>query len=232
MTRTQIVIPCYNESESLDNLIQECRKVVEASKNEVHFLIVDNGSTDSTEDIINSKVGLFFGIEFLRVFPNQGYGGGIISGLEKSTAEIVGWTHADLQTPLMDCLSAVRLLKDGNVLAKGKRTGRPVLDRVFSKCMGVFESILFAAPLVEINAQPTVFTRDFYSKWGNVPTDFSIDLYALVMSHQLGVPVVRFGVEFSPRRFGNSKWNFGFTSRIRFIERTIKYSLSLRQDLK
>jgi len=41
----------------------------------------------------------------VRVPVNQGYGLGILSGLRAATGEIIGWTHADLQTDVMDVLT-------------------------------------------------------------------------------------------------------------------------------
>lgn len=97
--------------------------------------------------------------------------------------------------------------------------------------MGIFESFLFTSFLEEVNAQPTLFKRNFYEKWYYPPTDFSLDLYALVMAVKSGLGIKRIKVLFLPRIFGRSKWNDGFKSRVKFIKRTIKYSLELRRTL-
>jgi hypothetical protein len=97
--------------------------------------------------------------------------------------------------------------------------------------MGTFESILFGSRLEEVNAQPTLFTKNFFERWENPPTDFSLDLYALVMAVKNGLGIRRINVEFLPRQFGQSNWNIGIKSRIRFIKRTIKYSLELRRSV-
>jgi glycosyltransferase involved in cell wall biosynthesis len=229
--KAQIVIPCFNEAESLSRLFAECQIVVKESQQSINFILVDNGSTDGTFSFFEQHKDIDSGVTFLSVTPNRGYGGGIVAGLNSTTSERIGWTHADLQTPLTDCIRGMALLDSGYDFVKGSRRGRPFLDRFFSSGMAFFESYLFSASLKEINAQPTIFTQDVYTRWSDIPIDFSIDLYALVMATKENLRVARFPVEFLPRIHGESKWNSGFKDRIRFVRRTISYSLRLKRIL-
>jgi glycosyltransferase involved in cell wall biosynthesis len=231
MIQTQIIIPCFNELDGLLNLIDECLEVIELSNSSLGFILVNNGSKDGSEQIFNEVIGKYPSIEIVNLSVNQGYGGGILAGLESSNAQIIGWTHADLQTPLIDCFEAAKIIDAGTSFVKGRRKGRSMSDRIFSQGMGVFESVLFGSRLEEVNAQPTLFTKNFFETWQNPPTDFSLDLYALVMAVKNRLGIRRINVDFLPRQFGQSNWNFGIKSRIRFIKRTIKYSLELRRSL-
>lgn len=231
MIQAQIVIPCFNEADGLSNLIAECLEVIQLSKGVLGFILVNNGSQDSSKLIFGEVNGKFPNIKIVDLPENQGYGGGILAGLKESSASIIGWTHADLQTPLIDCLRVVERMENDATLVKGQRVGRSISDRIFSGGMGIFESLLFQSRLAEINAQPTVFHRNFLEKWANPPYDFSLDLYALVMAVKSELQIRRITVDFLPREFGHSKWNMGIKSRIKFIRRTIKYSLHLRKVL-
>lgn len=231
MLVAEIVIPCFNEGKNLKKLVSECEKVTQLSENQVGFILVNNGSTDgSDKKFLELVAGTNF-IKYVSLNHNQGYGGGILAGLEQVTAPISGWTHADLQTPLADCLTGVRSIQNGDDFAKGRRTGRKAGDKLFSLGMGLFESILFRRRLFEINAQPTIFRTEILKEWKNPPSDFSLDLYALVMASKGGIKITRFPVNFLPRQFGESKWNLGFKSRIKFIRRTLSYSFVLRRAL-
>jgi len=232
MSNIDIVIPCFNESGNLERVIRESSEIVNESNHQINFILVDNGSTDNSLEVVRQFGKLPTGVRVISTSPNRGYGGGILFGLRSSSAPYVGWTHADLQTPLKDCLKAIELL-DGNAdFVKGNRVNREIGDKLFSVCMGLLESLIFGTHLREINAQPTIFKRDFFEKWEDPPTDFSLDLYALVMARRARSDIERFNVSFLKRSAGNSKWNDGFTSRIRFIRRTISYSLQLRRNLK
>ena len=227
MIELQIVIPCFNEGPNLNRLWEECLNVVKDSR-EIQFIIVDNGSDDETSQIVASKVGVDPNIIFVTLDVNEGYGGGILAGLEKTSSEFVGWNHADAQTPLADCVIGGLLLNSGFDFVKGKRKGRRLDERFFSFGMGLLMSVLFKLSLMEINAQPTLFKREFLVDWSSPPKDFSLDLYALIMARRHGIKVARFKVHFLPRIYGRSKWNFGLTSRIKFIRRTLNYALILR----
>lgn len=232
MSYMDIIIPCFNESGNLERVIRESNEIVDESNHQINFILVDNGSTDNSLEVIQRLGTLPTGIQVISTTPNRGYGGGILFGLNSSSAPYVGWTHADLQTPLRDCLKAIELLQGNVDFVKGSRVGRKVGDRLFSVCMGLLESLIFRTCLREINAQPTIFKRDFFEKWENPPSDFSLDLYALVMARRARTDIRRFSVSFLKRTSGNSKWNDGFRSRIRFIRRTVIYSLQLRRNLK
>ena len=231
MIKSQIVIPCFNESDGLLNLIEECRIVIESSDNSIGFILVNNGSRDASDLLFSEMRGKYPNIQIVDLPENLGYGGGIIAGLKVSTAQTIGWTHADLQTPLIDCLKAIESIEGGLSFVKGLRMGRPIPDRFFSWGMGIFESLLFGTRVEEINAQPTIFKRDFFENWQSPPTDFSLDLYALVVAIKSGMKFGRISVLFLPRQFGNSNWNLGFKSRMKFIKRTMKYSFDLRKVL-
>lgn len=232
MINVQIVIPCFNESDGLLILINECLSVIELSNNSLGFILVNNGSEDGSKQIFDELIGKYPNIEIVNLPINRGYGGGILAGLKSSNAQIIGWTHADLQTPLIDCLVAARTILDGTSFVKGWRKGRSISDRTFSRGMGLFESVLFGSRLEEVNAQPTLFTKNFFERWQNPPINFSLDLYALVMAVRNGLRIQRLRVEFLPRQFGQSKWNMGFRSRLKFIKRTVKYSFELKKALR
>ena len=94
--------------------------------------------------------------------------------------------------------------------------------------MSIFETILLRRILYDVNAQPTIFPKDFYEKWVNPPTDFSLDLYSYYFAIKNKYKIDRIKVNFLKRIYGESKWNYNFFSRIRFISRTVNYSIKLR----
>ena len=94
--------------------------------------------------------------------------------------------------------------------------------------MSIFESILLNKFIYDINAQPTIFPKKFYKTWVNPPTDFSLDLYAYYLALKNDYKVKRIKVNFHKRISGLSKWNINFNSKIKFILRTIKFSLKLK----
>lgn len=226
-----LIIPCYNEVDNLDTLIENCKPLL--INKEIEIVLVNNGSTDGTIEKMSPLSLEYENLVTVDLKRNLGYGGGIISGLKVSRGEIIGWTHADNQTSPMDFLEAIKLFKEESpILVKGYRYGRSIIDYIFSYGMGLFETVLLKKWLVEINAQPTVFTRSFYQSWMNPPSDFSLDLYVYYMAIMDKIPLKRIKVHFGPRLYGESKWNLGFKSKLRFIKRTIKFSFELKRKYR
>lgn len=225
--RFSLVIPCFNEKDNLVALSEACSVLLEIEGIEV--IIVDNGSTDGSLKTLRTLESETFRV--VKLDKNAGYGGGILAGLQESRGSIVGWTHADLQTDPADCIRGLELFgrEDNRLFVKGARFGRPFTDRAFSYGMAVFESALFRTKMREINAQPTMLSRELLNDIWAAPTDFSFDLYVYVMAQKMGYSVRRFPVIFGNRIHGSSKWDFGWKSRLKFIQKTISYSVTLRK---
>jgi len=228
-----LVIPCYNEAKGLPELIRRARFVADEGGGEV--ILVDNGSADESAAVLFGELGpeLVPGsVWWVKVEVNQGYGFGIRAGLASSRADFIGWTHADLQTDPLDVLRALDYLPDhprGDLFVKGVRLGRPLADRVFTAGMSIFETLLLRRVLTDINAQPTMFSRSLMERWGEAPSDFSLDVFALYAARRLSFRVLRFPVIFADRKFGSSSWNTDFAAKWKFIKRTMDFSLEMKK---
>ena len=232
--KLSIVIPCYNEQSSIPELLFKCNKAVKASKDQIEFVIVNNGSTDETKLVINRNNPGTKNIKFFHIEKNSGYGNGILFGLTHCTGEIMGWTHADLQTDPIDVLAGHKILSDAsdkNIFIKGSRKGRSFFDNFFTISMSIFESLLLGTYMWDINAQPTMFHRELYKKWKNPPNDFSLDLYAYYFAKINSCVIKKFPVYFGKRVYGTSHWNTGIKSKYNFIKRTLLYSFTLKKNL-
>ena len=231
MYRVSLVIPCYNEEQSLPRLIAHCESAFKDK--DVEVILVDNGSTDHSASVIRQVVTESF-VRCVRVEENQGYGFGILAGLREAQGNYLSWTHADMQTDPADLLQALALVVPtggDRCFIKGKRYGRPLFDRFFTAGMSLFETLLLGVKMNDINAQPTVFSKAFFLTWEQPPRDFSLDLYAYYMAKKHGLEIKRFPVLFADREHGVSHWNTSIRSKIKFITRTMRYSFNLRKEL-
>ena len=180
--KLSLVIPCFNESENLSTLLDKCYLL--SKKINLELIIVNNGSQDNSSAVlkrIQNKNNFF---RILEIKKNLGYGHGIYSGLKQASGDIIGWTHADLQTSPLDLIEGVNLFSCNkspeNLFIKGNRFGRNFFDSFFTFGMSIFESILFKSYVYDVNAQPTIFHSNFLKYWDNPPEDFSLDLYAYI----------------------------------------------------
>ena len=236
MKKLSIVIPCYNESGSLPNLVQVCREACGA-REDVEFIFVDNGSTDGTQEIFKAllaKPENAFA-HLMHVPINQGYGYGILQGLYMADGQILSWTHADLQTDPNDIVLAYELykveLESNRCIVKGERKGRNLFDNIFTGGMSLISSLFLNQKLWDINAQPKIFHRDFMDHLKKAPYDFSLDLYVLFVANRIKISIESFPVFFSNREFGEAKGGGTLKGKFKLIKRTIGYIIELRNDI-
>jgi glycosyltransferase involved in cell wall biosynthesis len=226
-----LIIPCHNEADNLPLLIKRCGEL--ATRSDIEVILVDNGSTDSTAALLESLLPKYPRCRSIRIEKNQGYGYGILSGLKEAQGDILGWTHGDIQTDPKDALLGLELYEKhgGDIFVKGRRTGRPLMDVLFTIGMSIFETILLVRPMWDINAQPTIFSRNFFETWISPPNDFSLDLYVYYHALRQGSKIYRFPVKFSRRAHGVSHWNVSWAAKFNFVCRTVDYSFKLKRRL-
>ena len=229
--RLSVVIPCYNEAANLPLLVPRCAALTKACKAEV--ILVDNGSQDDSPVVLAQLLANESAVRTVRVERNQGYGFGILAGLRAAKGDVLAWTHADMQTDPMDAVVGFKLFDaapdQAGLFVKGRRYGRPAADVLFTVGMSVFETALMQSRLWDINAQPTMFSREFFDTWSSPPNDFSLDLFAYYKARRSGLAIKRFPVQFGKRAYGRSHWNVNWAAKRKFIQRTVAYSLTLRR---
>lgn len=235
MIKLSVIIPCYNEEKNIPLILERFSEVVKRS--DIEIILVNNGSTDNSQVILDRLLPKYPFAKTHFVETNQGYGHGILEGLAIAEGEYLGWTHADMQTDPKDIAKVIEIIEQEldssrNIFVKGERKGRPLADNIFTLGMSLFESALLGYKLWDINAQPTIFHRDFYEKWEMPPKDFSLDLFAYYYARKLGLKIHRFNVQFPERIHGTSSWNISFKAKYKFIKRTVDFSFALKKRLK
>lgn len=235
-----LILPCYNEGDNLRVLMESLDRLASAYS-DLEIILVNNGSTDHSADILESLISNRNSHIFrtVKVEKNIGYGFGILSGLRAAKGEILAVTHADRQTDPMDVLKALEIYranqnKDSMLLVKGYRKNRRPAEAIFSYLMALLASAALGVRMTEINAQPKLFSSDFFRQVEQrAPHDFSLDLYLLYMAKRKG-RILDFPVDFSPRVAGESKGGSGSTWKVKWklIKRSFTYIFELRRSLK
>jgi polyisoprenyl-phosphate glycosyltransferase len=230
LVKASLVIPCYNESGNIGELVALLDEDFVAADCEV--LLVENGSTDDTAKVLQTAIKGKNHIRIVSVAVNRGYGYGILQGLAAAKGDILAWTHADLQASPKDLLEGLKIFQKSQdasrLFVKGQRYGRSFRDVVFTWGMTLFEFLLLGRWMVEINAQPTMFHRQFFQTWSDPPHDLTLDLYAFHKSGDLKLSIQRFPVYFGDRAYGEGQ-NEALTSKFRNSWRTMAYSVGLRR---
>lgn len=91
MTKLSIIIPCYNEKKTIVEIIKRVQKV-SLPNIEKEIIVVDDGSTDGTPEIVQAIAGIKYFHE-----KNTGKGGAVKTGFRHATGDILIIQDADLE---------------------------------------------------------------------------------------------------------------------------------------
>jgi glycosyltransferase involved in cell wall biosynthesis len=103
-----VVIPCYNERDTVEALLDR----VHATPFEKQIVVVDDGSTDGTRQILE-RLKPKYGLELIFHTTNQGKGGAIASGFAAANKDVVVIQDADLEYDPADYAALVKPIEEG-----------------------------------------------------------------------------------------------------------------------
>ena len=230
--KLSIVVPCYNEQDNIPLILERFKDVIK--RDDIEVILVNNGSTDNSEKVFEELLPNYPFAKMVKIEVNQGYGYGILQGLNAAVGKYIGWTHADMQTDPNDVIKALDIIEKENkekIYIKGNRKGRSLFDQFFTFGMGCFETLFMGEFLWDINAQPNIFSRELFDNWQNAPLDFALDLFAFYEARRRGYKIIRMPVMFPERIHGSSHWNTGLAGKWKFIKRTMEFSFKLKKGL-
>ena len=161
----------------------------------------------------------------VTVVRNLGYGHGLMAGLKSARFEVCAFSHADEQCEPADVFCAFAVYeKGGEQVVKGRRNGRRIFDRLFSRGFELAARMILGRRITEINAQPKVFPSFLIGDIEkDAPKDFAFDIHVLLRAKEHNLPIREIQVSFPPRAHGVSRWATTLRSKIRHIRLMLSY---------
>lgn len=132
MKKLAIVVPCYNEHEILEMSCNELRKVLkdliekEKINNDSFILLVDDGSKDTTWDLIQNANREFANVYGLKLAANVGHQNALLAGIlaAKDLCDMMITIDADLQDDTLAIEKMVDKYNQGADVVYGVRNDR------------------------------------------------------------------------------------------------------------
>ena len=145
MDKISIIVPCYNEQESLPLFYKEFNRATASMKDEVEFelIFVDDGSKDGTMEEVYKLKEMDSRVFYVSFSRNFGKEAAIYAGLKNATGDFVALMDADLQDPPALLPEMYSYVKNGEydsvatrrVTRKGEPPIRSFFARMFYKIM-------------------------------------------------------------------------------------------------
>ncbi len=150
-----IVLPAFNEAKSLKVLLPDLIKTLKAERLDSTIYVIDDGSTDGTERIVNTFSRRFPQIKLIVHRTNKGLAEAINTGFKTALAkskngDILITMDADNTHLPGLIIRMVRLINEGNDIVVSSRfvsgsrvRGVPLFRRLLSRTSGIIFKILF-----------------------------------------------------------------------------------------
>ena len=134
-----IVVPCYNEEESLPYFYEEMSKVMKKMDYvKFELIFVEDGSKDKTLSMLKDLSKKDDRVKYISFSRNFGKEAGMLAGLANAKGDYVAIMDADLQDPPKLIIEMYDILKDKEYdcvgLRRVTRKGEPPIRSFFAKC--------------------------------------------------------------------------------------------------
>ena len=203
-----IVIPVYNEAESLSILLQQIHTVLKTHAYCAEVVFINDGSTDATAEVLEALVASaqLSLIQVIHFKHNQGKAEALSAGFAAATGNIVITMDADLQDDPAEIPKLLDALDNGNYdVVSGWKFPRkdPFEKRAFSFIFNSVTAWLTGVKLHDMNCGFKVYRAEV-AKELHLYGD--LHRYIPILAYQIGYRVGEIKVKHHPRRFGVSKY--------------------------
>ncbi|MDE0314722.1 MAG: glycosyltransferase family 2 protein [Candidatus Poribacteria bacterium] len=207
-----IVIPAYNEAESLPVLFQRIQIVIKTHDYTAEVIFVNDGSTDGTDEVLEQlaleQVSDNLQVHVIHFRRNQGKAEGLMAGFSAARGKIVITMDADLQDDPQEIPKLLDALEKGNAdLISGWKYPRkdPLEKRMFSFVFNRVTAFFTGVKLHDMNCGFKIY-RSEVVKTLHLYGD--LHRYIPILANAAGFSVAEVKVKHHPRQFGVSKYGF------------------------
>ena len=225
--KVSIVIPCFNEANTIEYLVQA---VLSAPLTNREIIIVDDYSTDSTREILRTKIdGLVDKIIYHE--SNQGKGAALRTGFSNVTGDVVIIQDADLEYNPQEYPVLLKPILDGKAdVVYGSRFQGGQAHRVIyfwhykgNQFLTLLSNMFTNLNLTDMETCYKVFRIDILKKIKIQENRFGFEPEITAKIAQLGCRIYEVGISYSGRTYDEGK-KISWKDGLRAIWCILKYN--------
>lgn len=205
-----IIIPVYNEESTILEILKRIEKIdltnLDVKK---EIIIVDDGSTDGTRDILRNLENKY---KIIYHPQNQGKGAAVHTGLNYVSGEIVLIQDADLELNPQDYPSLIKPILEGkSKVVYGSRNLEKINTPHYwsfyfgGKFLTWLTNFLYGSNLTDVSIGYKVFKTDVIKKLGLERKGFEFCEEVTAKILKRGYKIIEVPVQYSPRKFQEGK---------------------------
>jgi glycosyltransferase involved in cell wall biosynthesis len=172
MNKISFVIPVYNEEKSISNTIKSLKKMIKTVGLSYEIIIVNDCSTDKTEDILNSLQDVLI----INNTKNLGYGASIKKGIRISKSKYIAIVDADGSYPINEFPKLFKYIDSYDmVVASRDKMGIPTIRKPAKWVITCLANYVSSYKIPDLNSGMRVFNKELALKYWNLyPSRFSL----------------------------------------------------------
>jgi len=196
MPELSIVIPAYNEAGRIAPTLDSISAHMETRGDDYEIIVVSDGSTDSTDDIVESYANVNPRIRLISYHPNCGKGCAVRRGMLEAHAKNILLSDADLATPIEEIKLLEQTAATGYDIVVGSRAlknstiigWRPWYRRLSGKVFNFFIRMLAVPDILDTQCGFKYFRNGSASKIFSYArlNGFGFDVEALYLARKFG----------------------------------------------
>ena len=225
--KLSIVIPCFNERETILTLINAVRSAPVESK---QIIIVDDGSTDGTREILNT-IQNDEDLDIIFHTRNQGKGAALRTGFAAATGEICIVQDADLEYDPQEFPLVIQPIVDGKadvVFGSRFQSGRPhrvvyFWHRIGNGLLTLLSNIFTDLNLTDMETCYKAFRREIIQSIKIEESRFGFEPEVTAKISRKNLRIYEVGISYYGRTYSEGK-KIGWKDGIRAIYCIFKYN--------
>ena len=209
-----IVIPVYNEKDSIKDLLDETIKVMNLNKLNYELIVINDGSTDSTWDVLENLFSQFNKLKVINLRKNYGQTAAMAAGFETANGEIIITLDGDLQNDPNDIPKLIEGINEGYDLIcgwrfkrKDKLINRKIPSKIANKLIGIVTGIY----LHDYGCSLKAFKKEILN---DIKMYGELHRFLPVLANIEGAKIKEIKVNHRIRKYGSSKYGIDRTFRV------------------
>ncbi len=200
-----VVIPVFNEEESLKKLYAELFRVLESYAS-WEIIFIDDGSDDNSYSVLMDIADENRRVTVIRFLKNFGKADALSEGFKHSRGNIIITIDADLQDDPSEIPNLVKKIQEGWDLVSGWKKNRkdPLSKRIPSRLFNVVTRLFTGLKIHDFNCGLKAYRRKVINA---VNIYGGLHRYIPAMAYQNGFSVTEIEVHHRQREFGQTKYS-------------------------
>ena len=226
MPDLSLVIPVYNEAENLPLLYDSIKQVLKPIKQKWEIVFVDDGSTDTSLDVLQSLVKKDPGHIRVIVFRrNFGQTAAIAAGIDHSQGETIVLLDADMQNDPADIPRLLAKLDEGYDLVSGWRKDRKDNQITRTLPSNIANWVISWVTGVHLHDYGCTLKAYRRTVLGGFRLYGEMHRFIPVFAHSVGARITEIPVSHHPRKYGRANYGLERTAKVILDLFTVKFLL-------